>query len=160
MIATFWEKLFELADDAKEKDGLNSVRYKTIHEIEDILQDVYDSKNKITEEVLEATPKSKADELVFNIRQAKVTDDGEGYWHYELDSMHFDTASEVLGYMIEDRNDHYRSIFKEYDKALAGAVEQTAADLFNKACEDFHKALGDKKPKCKICRIDNARKVE
>lgn len=149
-----WEELFKLGDEIKKEHGTASLQYEIIRELDRRLQRVYDERNEITEELLEAPCETSSEKLVAKIRGLKVLKDGDDI-RYEINGTnHFDTAAEVLEFMIQDYNKRYTRLLKYYEDAMTEAVECSAHALYNRACADFHEAIEKAEPKIRQ-KFDN-----
>ena len=113
MISKFFDILFDFGDEAKEKYGKKSPEYLTVRKITDALQKVYDDGVRWNDSDLDRKPKSKAEAIAFGIKQIKVYEDMEdGDTCYEIDNKHFDSPTEVIEYILEDRAANYSAIKK------------------------------------------------
>lgn len=116
MIGKFWSVLFKYADQTKKMYGVTSEQYKTVQEIEDLLQQVYDE--GIQYEIdMDMRPTCKEEAIAFTITGLERHTDGE-HLFYELDGRHFDTPKEVLEYVIKDREREYRYMRRQYERAV------------------------------------------
>lgn len=145
MEATFWNKLFEYADRVKAMYGINSAQYKTVHEIEDILQEAHDECNRITDvETLERKPTNEFEKYIFReMPELRIYKDQDGYY-YSLDTSHFETPAEVLNYIIKDRRNKYKRMNEMYNTAYRKACTHMVSKLYNETKDEFMKDLGYK----------------
>ena len=128
MIATFWDILNKYADEAKKQFGMDSEKYKTVQEIEKLLQFAYDTHNQFENVELNVKPKNELQAYVFaNVPDLFVFKDADGYY-YEIEGHHKDSISEVLDFIIDERTHKYKQLRKKYTKAFKSAIEQTASD--------------------------------
>lgn len=142
MIATFWDLLFGYADEQKKVHGVNSKEYKITHEIENLLQEAYDKNNKVSIETMEREPKDKDEEFVFKeLPEVKVFIDCDGY-RYELDGKHFDSAPEILHYIITDRRQKYKQMNARYNNKFKKAIRSIAAEWYINLKGNFMTLLG------------------
>ena len=145
MIADFWNELFRIGDTIKAEYGINSPQYETVRMIDMQMQRVYDKHNALTEEVLDKPIEGRAGELISTIKDLKHLQDDEGD-RYMIGQYHFETPAEVMEFIINDRNSKYDKLISMMDDMMMKAVEESAINLFNKACADFHEALDGTKP--------------
>lgn len=145
MIADAWNELMKLGDEVKEEYGADSEAYKVLREYDRRLQKIYDRHNRLTDEVLKKPCGSYADAEILGIKGCKVLKDDEGY-RYSVGHYHFETAAEVLDFIIKDRNNRYDELVNQFVDALMDSVESAAIGLFNRANADFHEALDLSKP--------------
>lgn len=145
MIADFWNEIFRFGDEIKAEYGSASPQYLTLRELDRRLQRVYDQHEKLTEEVMDKPIEGKAGELISTIKDLKHLQDDEGD-RYMIGHYHFETISEVLQFIIKDRNNMYDKLLDMMDDELMKAVEEPAINLFNRACADFHAELDAGKP--------------
>lgn len=100
MIARFWNALFDYGEEC-EKD---SKSYEIYQDICTILQRVYDNGNTNAVIVKGKEPVDKVEEMVLTIPDIMVFHDmTDDTYFYELDGKHFDSADEVIKYLIETR---------------------------------------------------------
>lgn len=128
MISKFWDELFRLGDEYRETYGGDSVQYQVLTDIKNVLQDVYDTGNECAENVTDfLNDESNRDKGRGIISQLSglhaFNDKQDGREYYEIDGMlHFDTIAEVLEYIIEDRNRHYKRIKTDTVTAMITAL--------------------------------------
>ena len=128
MIATFWNVLNNYADEAKNKFGYESEKYRTVQEIEKLLQFAYDTNNQFDKVALNKKPQTEAEAYVFeHLPEVQVFKDPDGYY-FEIDGHHKDSASEVLNYIVEDRANKYKRIKSKYINKFNRAVDDTISD--------------------------------
>lgn len=149
MIATFWSKLFEYADRVKKECGKMSAEYKTVHEIEDILQKAYDENNQFENVVIGAKPKSETEAYIFeHLPEVKVYLDDDGYY-YEIEGHHKDSASEVLDYIIREREHANIELRQAYTKASLNAINAFTKKMQKKMIDELdimlQKSMAEKK---------------
>ena len=141
MIATFYDKLFAYADKVKGKYGKESKEYKIAKEIEDILQGAYDENNQFDGNTLDKKPTNDIEAYVFDrLPEVKVFHDNDGYY-YEIDGHHKDTPSEVLDYVLKDRDNAYRNMALVYEKACSKAVSRFKKKLEDTLLKEFEESL-------------------
>ena len=145
MIGAVFNEIFNMGDEVKAEKGPDSEAYKTIHELDRRIQAVYDRETALTREVLCKPPEGEDDMLVGMIDGLTVIRDDEGF-RYRIDAKTCETPSEVLMYIIRDRNQKYRGLIKLVDDIIFKSVEQSAIRLYNRACADFHEAMDIEKP--------------
>jgi len=164
MLATFWDKLFEYKDKVKKEYGKKSAEYKTVHEIEDILQEAYDECNRIKDiTAINVRPKSENDRYIFEkLPEVRVCEDKDGYY-FMLDGMHFETASEVFDYIIRDRRQNYKELNARYNNMYKDACSQLVKKLYSETKQSFMESLdyeeGDYLKGC-TCTIRDAKGSE
>lgn len=128
MIATFWNILNSYADRSKKTFGAESVQYKTVQEIEKLLQFAYDNNNQFDKIELKKKPETDAEAYIFDrLPDVLVFKDEDGYY-FEIDGHHKDNASEVLDYIVEDRANKYKKLKNKYINKFNKAIDETVSD--------------------------------
>lgn len=108
MIAAFWNVLFTYGDQIKKNKGWESPEYKTYDDVCKILQFAYDQGEKYKEVAFEIKPKTADEAQIMKITGLSIfVDPQDGGYMYELDGRHFDTPSEVIQALIDDRDFNY-----------------------------------------------------
>lgn len=110
MIGLIYDKLFAYGDQLQEQGRLNE--RKIVHNCEMLVHQAWDESNTAKSVVLDRKPASEVEELVLSIPDIKVykdTLDKERKIYYELDDQHFDSAFEVMKYVISTRDEYRRS---------------------------------------------------
>lgn len=108
MISAFWDALFKYGDQIKKNKGWESVEYKTYDEVCKILQFVYDQGERYKEVKFDFQPRTPDEAQVFDITGLGIyVDPQDGDYMYELDGRHFDTPSELIQAIIDDREYKY-----------------------------------------------------
>jgi len=111
MIGTFFDALFDYADEAKANGDMT--RYEICHEIEDLLQKAYDDGMSNSNVIKSHKPKGKVEELVMSIPDILVykdKKDGQIWYELECDDYHkatrmrFDSPEEVIKRVIDFRS--------------------------------------------------------
>lgn len=133
MVSKFFDKLFELADEAKERARDNnpkakyatSEEYKTIKRVIDTLQNIYDEGIRFDDKHFDEKPKTSAEAIVFGIKQIKIfEDEQDGDICYEIDNKHFDSPTEVMDYILIDRANEYRVIKENCINAMKETLRE------------------------------------
>ena len=124
MISKFFDELFDFADKTKEEKKSSSPEYKTVRQIIDLLQRVYDKGDSYSDDELTRKPTTKAEEIVFSIPGVVVYEDKQdGTLCYEIDHNHYDSAAEVITHIIDDRRRRYHALKAQYRKANEQALD-------------------------------------
>lgn len=164
MIGKFWDVLFDYADQAK-ANGDNA-RYTICHEIQDLLQDVYDTSLKYSSVIKSRTPQSKCEELVLSIPDIVVykdPDDGQIWYSLlirgrDYEYRRFDYPEEVLDYIIKNRTKNINDSMVNEKQMLLEYISNRIAKLNNiqdvLANNGKKKVLKRRKPNAK--RTENA----
>jgi hypothetical protein len=162
MIGRFWDVLFDYADKARDEG--DEIRYAICHEIEDLLQDVYDTSLKHSSVIKNRTPQSKCEELVLSIPDIVVykdPDDGEVWYDLlvkgrDFEHKRFDYPEEVLSYIIKSRTrDMCESMNTEKQVLLQYISERiTRLNSIQDALIGNRKMINRRKPNAK--RVKNA----
>lgn len=108
LISAFWDALFLYGDNVKKRKGADSPEYKTYDEICNLLQAAYDQGERYKEYAFDFQPRTSDEAQMLKITGLSIFEDPQdaGYM-YELDGRHFDTPSEVILALVEDREFHY-----------------------------------------------------
>ena len=108
MISAFWDALFKYGDDLKKRKGFDSNEYKVYNDICKMLQIAYDNGEKYKEVKFDFQPRTPDEAQIFDITGLGIfVDPNDGDYMYELDKRHFDTPSEVIQALIDDRELRY-----------------------------------------------------
>lgn len=126
MISKFWDEIFKLGDKYKKEHGRDSVEYTVLGEIKKTLMKVYDKGNADAmklEKALYTNDEPGRDllEAVDGIAFFKDRNDNDNF--YEIDgAFHFDSTTEVLQYIVDERNRRYTNLYScavnEFTQAL------------------------------------------
>ena len=146
MIAKFWEALFDYADKVKEEG--DETRYEIVHEIEDILQKVYDEGMEGKTMVLGWNPGDKIGKLVGSIPDIEIyKDPNDGKMFWELDGHYFDYPEEVIKYLIDFRtNEGIREMGRFRGQFLAAIYDSVEDFGLLRALEGKKRPIREGRP--------------
>lgn len=128
MIAKFWAELFTLGDKYKEIYGGDSQEYKILGDVKSVLQKVYDESTenakKVTAAVTEESEAPGRDIISALNGISFFKDRTDNTEFYEIDANHFDSITEVLQHVVEDRNNRYLQLYLCAKGELLNAIRE------------------------------------
>lgn len=144
MIGKVWDMLFEKADHYKKEYGADSAEVKVIREIEDGLQEIWDYGERFAT-ALDVKPKNKSEAIAVGVGAIARSADGEVF--YELEGHHLDTASDVISYIVQDRQDKYTKLKNSHAKKYIKLINeyQNSIDALEKELNRVKKLYADYK---------------